>query len=318
MISVIVPAYNVEAYIADCLESILSQSYADLEIIVVNDGSTDRTLDIIEEYASKDNRLRIISQPNGGPSVARNKGLEMAQGEWLMFVDSDDLLLPGAIESLLHLAQATQSDIACGEFVRRINDKHQKKNKFITFNGEKALEHNLYQKYINPSPWGKLYLSDIFSNIRFPEGIIYEDLYVSWQIFLHAKKVAYSQIHVYLYNDTPDSLLHNFNSRRLDVLDVTEKIERRATEHSPELRKAARDRRLSANFNILGLIAANNASEEYKHVCDGAWSVIRSHRRDSLFNSKVRLKNKAGILLSYLGRRLTTRILARHYRKRRL
>lgn len=314
MISVIVPAYNVEKYIADCLESITTQSYRDLEIIVVNDGSTDRTLDIINRHAATDPRIRVISQPNGGLSAARNAGLDAATGEWIVFVDGDDMLLPDSLSHLLKITEDTRADIVCGSFIRQNSEPKLTNSKIRCFSGVEAFKNILFQKHIDHSAWGKLYRRSIFDSLRFTTGILYEDLDIAWDVFVPAKKIVCTSRPVYFYRVTPGSILHKFSRRRLDVLTITEKIERRTAELSPELLKAARDRRLSANFNILGLIAANNATKEYQQVCDQAWSVIRTHRRTSLFNSNVRLKNKVGILLSYLGRGLTCRILARHYR----
>lgn len=315
MISVIVPAYNVEKYIADCLESITTQSYRDIEIIVVNDGSTDSTLEIINRHAAADPRIRVISQPNGGLSAARNVGLDAANGEWIAFVDGDDMLLPDALSHLLNIAEDTQADIVCGSFIRQNSEPKLTNSKIRCFSGVEAFKNILFQKHIDHSACGKLYRRSIFDSLRFTKGILYEDLDIAWYVFVPAKKVVSTSRPVYFYRVTPGSILHNFNRRRLDVLTITEEIERRATEHSPELLNAARDRRLSANFNILGLIAAKKAVDEYREVCNQAWSVIRSHRRGLMFNSNVRLKNKAGILLSYLGRGFACRILARHYRE---
>ena len=119
-LSVVIPAYNVGQYVAQCLQSVLSQSFTDFEVIVVNDGSTDNSAEIARSFADADSRVRVVDQPNGGLSAARNTGIDLASGKWLMFVDSDDMLLPDAMSTLLALAHDTESDIVCGGFVENL------------------------------------------------------------------------------------------------------------------------------------------------------------------------------------------------------
>ena len=112
MVSIIIPAYNVQEYFRECLESVLAQSFHDIEVVIVNDGSTDNTRRIAEEFMMSDSRVTLINQENGGLSVARNVGLEQSCGDLIMFVDSDDCLLPGAISNLVEVLESTSSDIA--------------------------------------------------------------------------------------------------------------------------------------------------------------------------------------------------------------
>lgn len=312
MISIIIPAYNVEKYIGPCIESALSQSFRDIEVIVVNDGSTDSTPVVIQEFERSDSRVRVVNRENGGQSVARNTALDIARGDWITFLDGDDMLLPGALEILINEAVKTNADLVSGSFVRNLNETKNGKRS-IELSPEEALLDILYQKYIQPSPWGKLYKKFLFDNLRFRKSILYEDLDLIYRIVAQTNKVIYTDTPVYFYRVTPGSSLNSFSKSRFDVLDVTERLEQwAASTSSSEVLKAARDRRLSANFNILGLIAANK-KKEYENVARSCWDIIKRYRFDSLVNPKVRLKNKAGIMLSYLGYRFASAALGRFY-----
>ena len=314
MVSIIIPAYNVENYIGECLKSVLCQTYSDIEVVVVDDGSTDGTNAVARAVADKDSRVRIIRQENMGLSGARNSGIDVAKGEWLLFVDGDDFLSEDAIKSLLALAESTQADIVCGNYTRNLPFKQPGKIVEKIFSGEDAILDVLYQRNIEPSFCAKLFKRRLFSEGRFRGGILYEDLDFFYKIFKKATRISYTDRVVYYYRRTPGSILHKFNSGRMDVLGVTERIELWASSQTAEIQKAARDRRLSANFNILGLIAANKATAEFGAEADGCWRLIKEYRLSSLLNPRVRMKNKAGILMSYLGRRCLTALLAMHYK----
>ena len=162
----------------------------------------------------------------------------------------------------------------------------------------------LYQHTLDNSAWGKLYPAVLWRDVRYREGSGYEDLDSFYLLFSRAREVRVSPLRLYLYTIRPTSYLRRFSARRADVLDVTDRIVAYMHRNMPELEDAARSRALSANFNILRLIESNRASVEYHHIVDRCRTNIRSLRRRCLFDSGVRMKNKAAILLSYLGLRL--------------
>lgn len=317
MVSVIVPAYNVERYIGECIKSIIQQSYSELEIIVVDDGSTDSTSKILNEIAKTDARIQVLTQSNQGPSSARNTALDVASGEWITFVDADDVLLPRAIENMVGLAHFKDVDIV--ECVFRDEEsqstkKHESKSKMYIIESEKALSNILYQKPgFNNSVSGKLFKASIFSGLRFSSGKIYEDLEITWAIYSKASKILHYERPVYFYRNTPGSLLHIFNDRRFNVLSVTKDIENKARVINKNIFWAAKSRRFNANFNILGLLAAEEMMKAHKVIADECWEIIKRYRFKLLFNSKVRIKTKLGILVSYLGRTATIKLLKKHY-----
>lgn len=335
MVSIIVPAYNTGKYLCECLDSVLRQTWRDMEVIVVNDGSTDATEEIARGYAARDSRVKLITVSNGGQAAARNIGLDRAEGEWIAFVDSDDMLYPRAIESLMGVALRSGAPIACGRFVegrRWVGERYggDGSNRsdggnrghgnqgdveplFELLTAEEFMERMLYQSGADSSVCCKLYARRLFEKERFVQGILYEDLDIACRLAAEGGSVAVSEEVVYFYRVNPDSSTHRFTPRRLDVLDVTARIEEYVARNYPRLLPAARDRRLSASFNMLGLIVANDTEEEYRDAAVRCRDIIRRYRRGSLLNPRVRLKNKLGILASYFGQRFLETILRRVY-----
>lgn len=303
MISVIVPAYNAEKYLAECLTSILGQSYRDIEVLLINDGSTDSTLAIATDFAGRDARLKIFTTENQGVSCARNYGISQACGDRITFVDSDDRLLPGALMSLAAIADETSADIVIGKHTDSDRDSLIVSGRYTLLSPLEAIAQTLYQTgVLVPASWGILYKSNLFSeNTLFMPGIRYEDLDIFYRLFENAGKIAVIPDIVYFYRPNPESFINTFSPSRFDALAVTERIERYMESRHPELLPAARDRRLSANFNILALLE-HHTDVGYEDIKKQCWDLICRYRLQSLFNPKVRLKNKLGILVSFFGR----------------
>ena len=301
LISVIIPVYNTECYLGACLDSVLNQSYQNLEIIVINDGSTDYSQQIATKYAEQDDRIKIYSHENTGPAEVRNFGLSVATGDYIAFVDSDDLLYPDALEILLGVLAREQADMVEGAFVRgTIFDKPKKLSKINieVFSADEAISNVLYQHKILPSMCGKLIKKNVFEGFEFTKGRLYEDLDIICRLIHNCNKLVYINYPVYFYRQNEKSITHCWNINRLDVLKVTEEIELYIQENYPSLLPAAKDRRLSANFNMYALCNIHGDHEN----ATKCWQHIKKNRIQSLLNPKVRRKNKAGILLSFLGR----------------
>ena len=301
LISIIVPVYNVEMYLSACLDSIINQSYRNLEIIVINDGSTDMSLQIAESYSAKDDRVKVYSYENAGLSEARNRGISVATGEYITYVDSDDQLYPEALKILYKTILKEKADIVQGETIRgRVYEKIEPKvnYKVLRFNAQEAISDVLYQKILLPSAWGKLYRRELFNDLQFEKGILYEDLNIFYLIFEKCKRIVWIGCPVYFYRINEESITGAWKPQRLDVLRVTENIENYISEKYPDLRLSAKDRRLSANFNMFALCSIHGENEKSIQC----WNHIKENRFQSLMNSNVRLKNKAGIVLSYFGK----------------
>ncbi|MEZ3564808.1 MAG: glycosyltransferase family 2 protein [Duncaniella sp.] len=302
MISVIIPAYNAQAYLRECLESVLAQSFSDWEAIIVNDGSTDSTREIAAGFTVRDSRFRLVSTPNGGLSSARNTGIAEARGQWFTYLDSDDILYPDALARLM--AAATENvDIVVAGFSRDMDAAAVTDGSVEIISGLTALERGLYQRGVSTSACAKLFSRMVADGITFPDGLYYEDLLYCVETLRRSARVAVIGDVVYYYRDNPSSFINTFSPRRLDVLRVTARVEE-LLEGDEELLRAARSRRLSACFNIYGLLAVHDRDGRYSDVSCRCWTLIKDYRRDSLFDPRVRLKNKVGILLSYMGPRV--------------
>ena len=296
MISVIVPVYNGEKYLRQCLDSILAQTYADIEVLVVDDGSTDASAGIIHAYADADPRVQYMHKRNGGQSSARNYGLDMSHGEYVAFVDADDMLDPRFCEVML-LELGDADIVKCGFARGRVQCGA---GAAVRFPPYCFIEKTLYQTQFHCSACAAVYRRSIFCNIRFAEGLYYEDLEIFYRLVeASGKNVAWIDITLYYYRDNPSSFINTFSEKRLDVLKVTEQIE----EHyagSP-LHAAARDRRFAANYNM-ALLAGLNGRRDISRRC---WALVKAYRREVMLNSRSRMKNRVGAAVSLFGRRIS-------------
>jgi len=336
MVSVIIPVYNAEKYLVQAIESVISQTYTDWEIILVDDGSTDSSGKICENYAGRTSKIKVIHKKNGGLSSARNTAITKAKGNYFLFLDADDILATTTLEILSYCVKEKECDIACGNlknftssyklylsrlFIPAASITTNPNNFIKTLKPFEALRNILYQKKINNSVCGKLFASKLFKNIQFREGINYEDLDIISPLFVNATKIGYINIPIYFYRQHPESYVHTFSLKRADVLDVTQRLTYFIESKCPKLLPAARSRQLSANFNILGLIAANRKfiigedRGKADKIADSCWNKIKELRGESLRNPSVRLKNKIGIILSYIGGRPFFQTVSKHFYK---
>ena len=180
LISVIIPCYNVEKYLYRCVDSIIGQTYKNLEIILVDDGSPDNCGKICDEYAAKDGRIKVIHKENGGLSDARNVAIDVAKGEWLTFVDSDDYLTKDYVDTLYNLCIKYKTKVTVADWCIFAEGTYpfmsKRKNKEILFSQNGALEDMFNQVHFDVSACTKLYHHSLFEGVRFPKGMLFEDL----------------------------------------------------------------------------------------------------------------------------------------------
>lgn len=218
LISVIVPIYKVENYLNCCINSIINQTYKNLEIILIDDGSPDNCGKICDDFKKEDIRIKVIHEKNNGIGSARNKGLNICNGEYISFVDSDDYIMPNLIESLYD--EIYDCDyVSCG--YTRVDSKGNQENIFspkdkIILTGKDAL----YKHYSTDNTieninciyvWGKLFRRTIWDELRFPEGILFEDIYIMPQILLKCNKVKFINYAGYYYRKVEGSITNNQN-----------------------------------------------------------------------------------------------------------
>lgn len=232
LISIIVPIYKVEKYLSKCIESIINQTYKNIEIILVDDGSPDNCGIICDEYSKKDNRIKVIHKKNQGLSAARNSGLEIAKGKYISFVDSDDWIEKDMYEILINLAKKNNADISQCKFLR-VQNEYEKNiidreetditiltnveamDKFYSIKNEENVNMIVV--------WNKLYRRDLFKNLRFDVGRIHEDLFIMHKLFFYANKIVTISKKLYFYRITENSITNNEkNKLKLDEIEAYE------------------------------------------------------------------------------------------------
>lgn len=219
LISIIVPVYNVQDYLYRCVDSLLRQTYSNLEIILIDDGSTDRSLNMCRKFAEADARIKIVSQPNKGIGAVRNIGLSCARGEYVAFVDSDDWIEPDMYESLLGVMLNECADIVCCSHFRDMENKSELSNAIgnsvVTLTREEAFEALRVGKLVLNFLWDKLFRREVLADVVFPEKRQFEDLIVSGQWLYNARKVAYLPSPKYHYVIRTNSLTNGVDTFNL-------------------------------------------------------------------------------------------------------
>ncbi len=215
-VSVIIPVYNVEKYLRQCLDSVINQTLKDIEIICINDGSTDDSLQILEEYAKKDERIKVISKENGGLSSARNEGLRRVASELCYFLDSDDYIEPNLLETAFNVFSNNDIDYYCfgsevyTEENNSLNQETKTLNKYlkIKFNGIQKATFDVGQNQ-NIHVWNKVFKTSIIknNNIHFIEGLLYEDIFFTWYYFFLSKKIYFDKNIFHHYRTHSNSIM---------------------------------------------------------------------------------------------------------------
>lgn len=202
-ISIIVPIYNVEMYLEKCINSILNQTLNDFEVIMINDGSTDKSGEICNKYGMIDPRIKIIHKKNGGLSSARNAGLDVAKGEYIGFVDSDDYIDKQMYQKLIDESIKSDSDIVICDMKYNLKGKDINQTRFEDFgiiNRNEALIKYFNHKYFKSHAQNKIYKKELFNNIRFPEGKLFEDVAVFYKLLYKSKRISFVNEKLYIYN----------------------------------------------------------------------------------------------------------------------
>lgn len=219
-ISIIVPIYNMEQYLERCLLSLIHQDYQNLEIILINDGSTDNSINICNKYKKIDNRIIVINKAHSGLSDTRNIGIKKATGDYIGFVDSDDYIDKDMFKNLIEGAEKYKCEISMCDLVETYNPNEKAKRNplnYIKMNKKQALEQLLYDKNIGNYVIDKLFSKTLFDNISFPIGKLYEDISTTYKLFIKANNIIYIPTTMYYYYQRSDSIVNNIT--RESILD---------------------------------------------------------------------------------------------------
>ncbi len=304
LISIIIPVYNVEKYLNECLDSVARQKYSNLEIILVNDGSTDNSKEICENFCKRDSRFILINKENGGLSSARNVGLDNFKGDYLAFIDSDDIVSENYISDLYEVIKKYNCDIAISGY-KRFNDSVPcpiSLNKVVELSSNMVIKKILYQseqEVFSVSACSKLYSKKIFSDIRYPENKINEDVAVFVPIFEKCSKVVCIYNYNYFYRVNVQSITNQkFNLKRMDAIEFSENILKHYEENK-YMKKAAINMFFRRNIEVLSEMKKDRYSSQ--KLKSKLISNIKKYRKNVLLDLKSKASTKAAAIGSYIS-----------------
>ena len=282
LISVIVPVYNVKEYLNTCVESILNQTHENLEVILVDDGSTDGSGEICDSYAKTDTRVQVLHTKNGGQAAARNRGIEVSKGEYLTFIDSDDSMEPELIETLYLAQKKSGANLVSCRW------------------------RNVYQIDTDVCVWAKLYQRDLFKSLRFEEGKIYEDFAIMFPILEQTQKVTFLGYDGYCYlQRSAGTMRQSFHRKKMALIDYAEVMYRHISTVYPKLAEAAAYRAVRADFNIYLQIPR---TAEYKEERKRVENCIKKYRKTVLRDQYAGFGTKAPLLCTWISFGLVYRL----------
>ena len=286
LISVIIPAYNGEKTIARACQSVLTQTYPNVELVVVNDGSTDGTAALLEALAAEHDNIRVVHQENGGVCAARNAGLNRAAGERICFLDADDELTEKALQTLSETMEDTHSDIVAGSCLRVRPDGSSFESPYTlpaetwTWQGLEPLEHSLEDFPATYSVWGKLYRREVIDDIRFVEGRkIHEDSFFLFQVFQKELTMTVTNFVTVRYHLTENSASRAaFSGKFLDVLYFAQEKRQIIEKNHPQYLNLAKNVEIKACLSLLNKMRLG-CPKEYKEVQKQCLATVRENAR---------------------------------------
>ena len=297
LISVIVPVYKVEEWLDQCVESIVNQSYKNLEIILVDDGSPDNCPQMCDEWAKKDDRIRVVHKENGGLSTARNAGLDICSGDYISFIDSDDYIHKDMYINMLEDLKRTDSDIVkCGRYIDSDGMISEKRiiGSAKEYNHDEILDCFFYHKDdFCSGVWDKLYKAELFKGIRFPDGLNSEDYYIYGVIYNRANKLYYNNKYYYYYRIREDSICRKeeITEHSFDKIIVSDKVYDYVLDNYPDREEDAQIFQSISRFAIYQEVFQKDhekkLEKEWKqNLKEKKKVVLRNHKIGSLYKFK--------------------------------
>ncbi|MDP4467181.1 glycosyltransferase [Lacticaseibacillus paracasei] len=321
LVSVIVPVYNIKDEIRRCVDSLLIQTYEDIEIILIDDGSTDGSAAICDEMSELHSQVNVIHQNNMGISATRNTGVASASGELISFVDGDDYVAKDFIEFLVGLLSSTQADIAqCGHYIQYSSERRATKDtdQGLRIIGPKeALKSLCYNQIYDVTLWNKIYRRDIFKNIEFPVGERYEDTAVSYLLAERCKKIAIQMIPKYFYVQRYSSIANGlqFTEAKYQFIEVGDQMADYISRNYPDLERASEAKRCFVRLSTLSQIV-NTHHRDINQVKRIRGEVL-SNALPMLTDSNVGIRDKFGIVALACGFQTYRLIWSFYYRIKR-
>lgn len=312
-ISIIMPIYNVEKYLTRSIESVINQTFSNFELILVNDGSTDRCREICYKYKNIDERIILIDKENGGVSSARNSGLDIAKGEYIYFIDSDDCIDEDAIEYLYKLSINYNADISCYKAKTYKNEILQTKlnlnEEIDIYDREDIIKEYAQNGKFLYSVWNKLFKSKLFTNVRFSQDIRYaEDALINYYLFSKSDRLVMSNLQKYNYYINENGVVSNITKKRLDILKAQRKMYEFLNTNYCEYTQYIINEYVNSSISIAIDIGMENKIKKKKHILKELKEInkkdkdilniihYKSLKQKILFNILVRQP----ILISYI------------------
>lgn len=307
-LTIIIPVYNVQKFLSKCIESVLCQTYANFEVILIDDGSTDGSEKICDEYREKDQRVKVIHQQNAGVSNARNCGIRLAKGTYIAFVDGDDWIEKDMYEILMADLLLTGSDIAVGSYTKEYGDKKKtfsSQGKKLILDQEDAIKEMLRKNLYSWELCDKVYKKFLFENLYLDESISHgEDLLMNWYIFNIAKKIIYHPIYKYHYIERQNSACtSDFSTNKLTFVKSTEKVYRESIKSSSIIQKITFGLYLTSILHMCLRMLQSNP-DKYQKIINKYQKIIRINLMQGLINKNIPFNKKLGLIFFSLPYRI--------------
>ena len=298
-ISVIVPVYKVEAYLPRCVESLMSQTYKDFEIILVDDGSPDTCLVMCDVYAKKYSNIHALHKENGGLSDARNTGMTAAKGEYVTFVDSDDYVHPAYLEMLMQGIRQGADFSVCG-FTEvydgnGIEDLDTSRISAACVNAKEGLVEILYQGFHDVSAWGILLPASLARKYPFPKGKLFEDLYTTYKFYLAAETVAFIRVPLYYYFQRKGSIMGRRNEAFIhDLIESSDQLVEACRGKGALIEQAAMNKQFSNYCRLI--LQTSDLKKKYPNQYRRIVTTLKEERMAVLMDKRARMKNRLAAL----------------------
>lgn len=308
LISIVVPIYNVEKYLKKCIDSIINQTYKNLEIILVDDGSPDNCPKICDDYAKLDSRIKVIHKKNGGLSDARNNGIKNSTGKYISFIDSDDYIEQNMIEELYKAIKEGSQIAICNrlEYFESMNPPKFKKSfindkNLLIMDKKEAISELCSFRFFDMSAWAKLYKRNLFNDIQFPIGKLSEDYYIMYKLFDKCQKISYLNKPLYIYNQRQGSISKN-KRINYDYKFAAEEQMNYIEDKYPDLKEYVRTAYALSNMTIFNWYVTNRRTvpslKEYKELK----SNVKNNLQYIISNKKISNNRKIQAKIFLKGR----------------
>ena len=310
LITIIVPIYNVEQYLPKCIDSIINQTYQNLEIILVDDGSTDLSGDICDYYSEIDSRVEVIHQANSGVSVSRNVGISLSKGKYLTFVDSDDYIFENYISCLYYMIKHYNADTSIASW-KKVNDIYistKSKKKIVqVMDDKRILSMMLLQHGVCGNVWGVLSKRELWDENAFPIGKSHaEDSFTIANVFLKSKVNVLSNEILYCYRTREGSIQNSeYSDNKMEELEMISEMNKLILNRYPEMYELTINRLVSSAFHVLFFMNQKQKKEQNGKIIV---SLIKKYRGQMIFGKNVNRKVRLGCVCSYLGLGFTQRV----------